>query len=99
MRRIILLILLSATIVLLSGCDISAISGQDKWEGFVYPDANDLTVHRSSGIHDSLDACRAASINMLNRISSLERGDYECGSNCELRAKYGGIKVCDETLK
>ncbi len=99
MKRMIPLILPLATMVLLSGCDVSAIFGQDKWEGFVYPDASNLTVHRSSGIHDSLEACRAASINMLNRISSLERGGYECGSNCESRAEYGGIKLCDETLK
>ena len=71
--------------------------GKEEWEGFVYPNKNDLTVHRNIGIYESLESCRSAAWNMLSEISSIERGDYECGLNCEYRSDMGGIKVCEKT--
>ena len=76
----------------LSGC------AQDEWEGFVYPDADDLTIHQNIGVFDSLEDCRAAALSRLASVSSIERGDYECGLNCETRSGMDGIKVCEQTL-
>jgi hypothetical protein len=70
---------------------------EEKWEGFVYPDANDLTISKNIGIYSSLEACRDAAISSLSSISSIRAGDYECGLNCEVRNNFGGIKVCEKT--
>ena len=69
----------------------------EKWEGFVYPNKNDLTVHQNIGVYNSLESCRVAALNMLSQISSVQQGDYECGLNCEIKSGMGGIKVCDKT--
>ena len=71
----------------------------DRWEGFVYPDKSDLTRHRNLGEFSSLDECRAAARRVLSALNALQRGDYECGKNCDDGAKFGGVKVCKETLR
>lgn len=80
-------------VLFLSAC------ANDKWEGFVYPDGSDLTVHQNIGIFDSLEACRSAARSTLANVSSVDRGDYECGLNCKSKSGMGGIKICDETLR
>jgi len=74
-----------------------ASCGKEEWEGFVYPNKNDLTVHRNIGIYESLESCRSAAWDLLSEISSIERGDFECGLNCEYRSDMGDIKVCEKT--
>jgi hypothetical protein len=71
----------------------------DRWEGFVYPNRGDLTKHRNLGKFDSLEACRAAARGMLAELKASDRGDYECGKNCDDGSKLGGIKVCSETSR
>jgi len=71
----------------------------DKWEGFVYPDKHDLTIHKNIGVYESLESCRSAAIYKLRIVSELKQGDYECGLNCERRDGYGGIKICEETSR
>lgn len=70
----------------------------NQWEGFVYPNRNDLTNHIGIGSYKSLEECRASALQALGKVSSLERGDYECGLNCKADGS-GGLKVCEETLK
>ncbi len=72
---------------------------KEEWEGFVYPNKNDLTNHKNIGIYKTLESCRAASLDILSRTSSIEQGDYECGLNCEVRSGIGGIKVCQKTVR
>ena len=79
-------ILIISLALLLSSCS------KEEWEGAVYPNKNDLTEYKNTGVHESLESCRAAARGMLSRISSIEEGDYECGLNCE-----GDIKVCEKT--
>ena len=90
MNRNVLVTVLVAS--LLSACT-------DDWEGFVYPNKNDLTIHLSIGHHETLEECRAAVIAALQQMKSVTRGDYECGLNCKANKDLGGIKVCDETVK
>ncbi|KKL65763.1 hypothetical protein LCGC14_2151760, partial [marine sediment metagenome] len=33
-----------------------ASCGKEEWEGFVYPNKNDLTVHRNTGVYESLES-------------------------------------------
>lgn len=70
--------------------------GGEKWEGFVYPNKNDLTADKYIGTYGSLESCRAAAWEMLSKISSMEAGDYECGLNCK-PSDFGDIKVCEKT--
>lgn len=76
-----------------------AVSGcfKEEWEGFVYPNKNDLAEHINIGSYKSLEECRASAINALNKVSSVSAGDYECGLNCESKSGMGGIKVCENT--
>lgn len=54
-------------------------------------------MHKNIGVYESLENCRAAAWDMLSRISAIEKGDYECGLNCEHRSGMGDIKVCEKT--
>ena len=76
-----------------------AVSGcfKEEWEGFVYPNKNDLTEHINIGTYKSLEECRASAVRALNKISSLTAGDYECGLNCESNSDFGDIKVCEKS--
>jgi len=71
----------------------------DEWEGFVYPNRADLTVHRNIGVYDSIEGCRDAAISKLEALNALIKGDYECGLNCEERDGFGSIKICEETKR
>lgn len=85
------IVLVVSSALLLSSCF------KEEWEGFVYPNKNNLTVHKNIGVHESLESCRAAAREMLSKISSIEKGDYECGLNGEYRSGMGSIKVCEKT--
>ncbi len=91
-------------IVVLLMCPLLVNAGwwsfkEDKWEGFVYPDKNNLTKHISLGVFQSLENCRAAALQKLSQVSSVEKGDYECGLNCEFREGMGDLQVCEKTAK
>jgi hypothetical protein len=86
--RIITLIFVA---IALSGCF------KNEWEGFVYPNKNNLSDNINIGVYKSLEECRASAINALTKISSVSAGDYECGLNCEVRSSMNGIKVCEKT--
>ncbi len=88
--RISMLILLLTVLI---GC------AQDKWEGFVYPDGGNLTIHQNIGEFNSLESCRSAALSRLSSVSSIDRGDYECGLNCEYREGWGDLRICKETLR
>lgn len=74
-------------LMLLAGCS-------ETWEGYVYLNRNNLSKHVAVGTFKSLDDCRAAAINTLNRGSSLSQGDYECGLDCK---SDGGLRICKAT--
>lgn len=70
---------------------------KEEWEGFVYPNKNDLANHISIGAYKSLEECRASALNALLKISSVSAGDYECGLNCGQRSGMGNLKICEKT--
>jgi len=35
---------------------------EERWEGFVYPNKNDLSIHKNIGTFDSIDDCRTAGV-------------------------------------
>ena len=87
-----LFILLAVVVAIVYGCT------RDEWEGFVYPNKHNLTIHHNIGTFDSLESCRTAALNTLNNISSIRQGDYECGLNCRSEP-YMSIKICEDTLR
>ena len=68
----------------------------EEWEGFVYPNKNDLTTHRNIGVFNSLEECRAAATATLQGLNALGRGDYECGLNCRYEEGFT-VKICEAT--
>lgn len=70
---------------------------KEEWEGFVYPNKNNLAEHINVGKYRSLEECRASAVSVLNKISSITAGDYECGLNCDSKSSMSGIKVCVKT--
>lgn len=70
----------------------------DEWRAFVYPDSANLAQHVEAGTHDTLAACRDASLAAIQANGWTGRADYECGLNCE--NKLGGWPlVCKETRR
>lgn len=82
---------------LLLACFISTgCLGDEKWEGFVYPDKSNLFIHETIGEYKSLESCRYAALSKLAEIKSEQKGDYECGLNCEHK-DFAEIKTCERT--
>jgi hypothetical protein len=73
---------------------LSLVGCGERWEGFVYPDKNNLANHLSIGEYSSLENCRDAARSALKDISSITSGDYECGLNCSDGASQ---KICEKT--
>ena len=82
-----------------AACCLFLAACGNRWEGFVYPNKNDLANHIGIGSYPSLEACRASAISALAKVSSLARGDYECGLNCKPDGGSAGLRVCEDTLK
>jgi len=81
-------------LLLLFGCD----NRPNQWDAFVYPNANDLTIHERIAGFKSFELCQEAAIDRLRRESDPDAGDYECGYKCERRSEFSGY-VCKETRK
>lgn len=76
---------------------VTALCGcSDTWEGYAYPNKNDLTQHISLGEFPSLEACRVAALDTLRRVSTERKGDYECARDCKDKI---GLRVCEETTR
>jgi len=69
---------------------------EERWEGYVYPNGGDLTVHQYVGKYETLEDCRSAAVDRLYSLNARDRGDYECGLNCE---SQGIINICEETSR
>ena len=68
----------------------------DEWLGHVYPNSNNLLYDINIGTYESLESCRDAAIERLERGDWLNTGEYECGLNCEFDGELG-IYICEET--
>ena len=84
------------------GCIFLALFGcssDDDWSGFVYPDKENLFNHLELGKFETLDQCRAAAWDLIDRSGWPTVADYECGLNCKPIEGYDVLKVCEETLR
>ncbi len=78
----------------LMGCD-----KRDTWHGVVYPDRDNLGDALQIGSFDTLRECGIAAIKALDRLHTLEGGDYECGKNCRKESTSPSLLNCEETTK
>ena len=85
-------------LVLLAGCQ-----QRPDWQGWVYPDRNNLAESLPLGSFDSLPKCRAAARNVITLLEKEihdgepVRADYECGFKCKPGSGMGGLNVCVKT--
>lgn len=56
--------------------------------------AINLLIDKYVGTYKTFEECRAASVAMLDNLNSREKGDYECGLNCNPK---DGLNICDKT--
>jgi hypothetical protein len=75
-------------IFLVTGCT-------QEWQGYVYPDKNDLTKHIQLGNFDSLENCRKAAIDVMWKLGERSKRDYECGLNCKTETMP---MICEKTV-
>ena len=68
---------------------------EDRWSGFVYPNANNLAIDHPIGDYLTFQECQEAAIGLIRR-RGWENADYECGLNCELKP-FASYNVCEET--
>lgn len=76
--------------------------GEERWNGFVYPEGVRSPEHTwiPSGLHPSLERCRAWAQRELQRRfpdGVPPSADYECGLNCKPRPS--GLNVCERTTR
>lgn len=79
--------------ILLIGCG-------ESWQGFVYPNKNNLAKYIYIGNYDSLEQCRTSARWNINNLELTDKADYECGLNCAPLIKGRGLdstRVCDKT--
>lgn len=84
--------------LLIAGCEQSK-----DWQGWVYPDRNDLTDDIPIGAFSTRDECAATAKAILIRFENRDEngdeiiGDYECGFKCKPDGGLGGLNVCEKT--
>lgn len=79
---------------------LSACSAQsEQWEGWVYPDKDNLAQSVDIGTYKSLTECRVSALELLTKLSSIDAGDYECGLNCKplFENVEDSVHVCEQT--
>ena len=76
--------------------------GSPVWEGYIYPDANNLLHAVPIGYYSTSLDCRTAAWRIINLAGLAETASYECGKNC--RTLEGGtagndLRICEETME
>jgi hypothetical protein len=90
--------LLPVLALALSACE------QRDWQGWVYPDRNNLADDIPIGAFSTLNQCGASARAVLIRLEERRDedgeqiiGDYECGYKCKPDGGLGGLNVCERT--
>jgi hypothetical protein len=78
--------------MILSGCS------DESWEGYVYPDKGDGMIRINAGTFHNLEACKEASLAMLESKDALQKGYYKCAKNCTSGSNHYDTK-CEEILR
>lgn len=73
-------------------------SGEEQWTSLIYPDKNNTKRSKKYAVYPTLEECKAGSIKELENLGLKDKGDYQCGLNCEF---HEGMKVdiCEKLSK
>lgn len=95
-------------LIVLACLALSSCGNSTPWQGWVYPDKDDLTDYIPMGSFSSLEECRISAKHAIRILSEAEQRtqdsdasyeplaqDYECGYKC--RPDAGGLNVCEST--
>lgn len=91
------LLSLSQRFLLFATMTIAATGCSERWEGFMYPDRNNLGQSVALGTFSSLDDCRARALAAIETLGH-RNADYECGLNCSGR-ELGEPRICEQTAR
>lgn len=83
---------ISFRLVVLCFCLMTAGCFEEKWDGFYYPNKENLAVDQHIGTYSTLGDCREAARAI---IQSNLNADYECGLNCD--TSKGKPYICEKT--
>lgn len=83
--------ILGTVVLLATGCERPT-----PWSGFVYPDADALTISAEIGRFETYEQCRAGAVKTLAAFGRLGVGSFECGRACRYDGA-SGLAVCAET--
>ena len=84
-------------VFLLSGC-FGGDGSDQKWTSLIYPDKTNNKRNKKHGVYNTLEECKKASLEELNNLGLKNRGDYQCGLNCNY---HEGMKldICEKMSK
>jgi hypothetical protein len=76
---------------------LTSLFGGDAWQGFVYPNKNDLSFHLEIGQFDTLEQCRASAASIASAAGWGSQATWECGLNCHPPVSEDDFWICEET--
>ena len=68
------------------------------WEGYIYPDANNLLHWMPIGYYSTSLDCRTAAWAAINLAGLTETATYECGRNCRSLGD-DAPRICEEVFE
>lgn len=73
-------------------------NGQEEWTSLIYPDKNNTKRSKKYAVYKTLEECKTGSLKELGNLGLENKGDYQCGLNCEY---HEGMKVdiCEKLSK
>ena len=78
---------------------VQAHNDGDLWEGYVYPDEENLLWTVPIGFYSTSLDCRTAAWRIVELLGLAETGTYECGKNCRTAEGGTDLRICEETFE
>lgn len=91
------IIVAALSVLFLAGC-LGGDNSKQEWTSLIYPDKENTKRSKASGVFNTLEECKKASISELEKLGLSTRGTYQCGLNCSY---HEGMKVeiCEKLSK
>eukprot|EP01029_Cantina_marsupialis_P028191 TRINITY_DN77583_c0_g1_i1.p1 TRINITY_DN77583_c0_g1~~TRINITY_DN77583_c0_g1_i1.p1 ORF type:complete len:107 (-),score=12.44 TRINITY_DN77583_c0_g1_i1:242-532(-) len=85
-------------IFIFTGCFGGQDNSKQEWTSLIYPDNTNNKRSKKLGVYKTLEECRKASENELQRLDLTSRGFYQCGLNCSFNEGMQ-VEVCEKLSK
>lgn len=93
-----------AMLALIPALTLASCNRPKDWQGWVYPNRNNLTDDIPIGSFETFAQCSATAKALVIRFESERddqgnwtRGDYECGFKCKPTGRRGALNICEKT--